>query len=436
MPLPMDNKLARHFVPASQHLNLFRSSLPHAVDISIRYQCSVGQSIIEGALDQKIIKPNARLCVIGAGVAGCAAAMTAVNAQVHTDLFGPLFFAQGNCRTRILHPYQYTWPEEGWEQEADIHSPLQWERGPSHEVAEKWKTQILNFAAEKTYLRINQSLPARQVASIETFGDFLAAYPQITKERPYDMILLATGWKEIVQTKTTPPFKGWTFWETDKVAEELPERPKLIISGAGDGALQDCLRFCFNAIPATLIADLDQTLKARRKKTATETFKGSADQEKAIFEGFHEKNPAERAAACAAVEEIWDSRVKRFANDHLVIIEEVFRRFARFRFEKGTIRILTKDPYLGRCYPLNRALAALLFHVAKLKSWDFKLCKSSEINAMIPQIHSCGDPNICWSKDHHLNIATMESGLFQFIIVRHGVQLRDLAREPVPGSSL
>lgn len=416
--------LERHRVDVPEQ-QVFRTSLPGATDISIRFQLELGKSMVEAALKAGVIAPGKRLAVFGAGVAGCSIAVEAASAGVITDLFGPPFLAQARCQTRILHPNQYFWPNEGWSQVTHRHAVFPWSKARSDRVARSWARQLKGWISAKSNQLIHHSrAPGFSNAhNIRTFADFLGCFPSLPPGRAYHMHVIAAGWEEDCRIRGTD-YRGWAFWENDQIGKPATKVPRILFSGAGDGALQDFLRTCFKLIPADLMKQIDLQLASSGAESATERFGKVATKCESLLEGFGEISDLEKSKRIADVDSAWRDEVGKFLDRFEEPVWKALRRSALFPLEDGAIRILTKEKVVGRCYPLNRILVLLVLELARRREWNFRLLPERTVTSVTPINHKCQGPDTCWNKPHRVRLSDGTEETFFGIVVRHGVKPR------------
>ena len=201
---------------------------------------------------------RSNLLIIGAGVAGVTAAWQAANLGVNvtlTDENPRPFSAQESCASRWLHPNEYRWPESGFgnqyfpfEDKADVPDILHWRAGLPSEIVERWRSRFdgwINAQVEPSKGSVTwrddlplpyDGMPLLRYFESVGFGDI------------FDIVLLCLGGREQCFVKKSQ-HRGFRFWETDDYgkidygASAKPERRlRTLISGGGDGALQDFLR--------------------------------------------------------------------------------------------------------------------------------------------------------------------------------------------------
>jgi hypothetical protein len=227
--------------------------------ISIRDQMIRGQSIVDRAIQAGFGATGQQLLVIGAGCAGAAAAIEAARRGITTHVIdtAPLpFLRQAACSTRWIHPYEYEWPLDHWPTPGYpfVGHPTPYYGPP---VPLPWAASWADVLAAGWAITLVRAVRAYSPRLTLHYGTGLAGIPIFAKGswtvnlRPprsgpltVGMILLAVGFG--AERVTAPPhFRSHAFWETDPYRTSncgLPSSPKIVISGGGDGALQDFLR--------------------------------------------------------------------------------------------------------------------------------------------------------------------------------------------------
>jgi Pyridine nucleotide-disulphide oxidoreductase len=209
------------------------------------------------------------ILVIGAGACGmtAAAALARQGFRVLTiDRSNRPFSVQRNCTSRWVSPTQYDWPLDHWRRErfrwsaAHRRPPFAWQAALSSQIVRnQW---IPKFRAHRRAVGPLLQFQGDVEADLNT----LAVDPNQPKllqlvirdlqtghqaqYGPFGAIILATGFRpETAVLPGNPQFVGHKFWSTDTfeaVACGVPigqaQEGTVLISGTGDGALQDFLR--------------------------------------------------------------------------------------------------------------------------------------------------------------------------------------------------
>jgi hypothetical protein len=241
--------------------------------VSIRDQMVRAQSIIDRAMAAGYKGTGKELLIIGAGAAGVAAAIQAVivwGVRTHlidADTAPPAPFGrQRSCKSRWIDPYEYEWPADQFSRHTypyhnpPLHPyyglpvPLPWTADWAKDLVIGW--DALFTAARARAAPLFSFCPGTTLA-----GPAPPAFHSATKlwtaklstgpVLNVGMILFAVGFG--AERCDIPPFRSLAFWETDVfrtsncglkplAAGKAPPVAKVVISGGGDGALQDFLR--------------------------------------------------------------------------------------------------------------------------------------------------------------------------------------------------
>jgi hypothetical protein len=232
-----------------------------AYPVSIRDQMNRARWLVEKAHDLGFfgpIRPTYRkLLVCGAGAAGVTAALHAVGLGVETVLVersGAPFRRQRLCTSRWIDPTQYDWSADHWTKGLFPHAgpamPLAWSAERSHRLAIRWHLRLRAALSNPrlTFRRRDRvvGLPVRMLNPTGTDVGVRFSFAS-HKIEDFGMMLWAIGFGG--ERRFAPPnYTGFAFWETDPFEQPnwgVPSPPqdlRALVSGAGDGALQDAIR--------------------------------------------------------------------------------------------------------------------------------------------------------------------------------------------------
>jgi len=477
--------------PVGPHLFDLNTKSP----ISITDQMGRGYQLIREAIDEKLIGPDKPLLVVGAGIAGLMAAMTAVKiGSVPTRVIEkdrPLS-TQVSCPSRYVCPTQYEWPSAHWQKGIypfdGTSMPFNWVRGYSGVVADALvKEHVAEFLHENNrWIKIIRS-------------EFLGY--NITPHTPYDwwvipklsdppddidfpdafsMVVSCAGFgtenttaHRIETCFSDPearedgpeykPYTGYKFWEADKYEQEAPplgiegaQIPKVLISGGGDGAIQDFLRIItrMNSTSGKGLSPGD--LYSRIMERVSNVTRSKIESVLANVEMTFRKD-------LIAVQEFTPDNRKHARcsingnahSEHLKIIAELSgdqKAWARIATlltsltkkldREITVNIVYPCFHLSPFYGLNRFLVLL---IAEYLNQQYPSIQVFHPNTMITNIigtpepyHICGYPEICHGQDHQVfcsvaNCITvdtdcvvreqkLENSPYNVIIIRHGIE--------------
>lgn len=207
------------------------------------------------------------ILVIGAGACGMSAAIALASQGLQVlvvDRIPVPFSVQLDCTTRWLDPTQYDWPMDHWTSQSfrwqNTHSnpPFPWNADHASLIVKNQWIPLLNThtRAIGKRLKFRGRTDARigKISIRKTMPKLL--FPEIedletgqrTSSYGFAAIIIATGSApERCSLPNCPKFVGYPFWSTDPfeklssgVAGDKSDR--VLVSGAGDGALQDFLR--------------------------------------------------------------------------------------------------------------------------------------------------------------------------------------------------
>ena len=196
--------------------------------------------------------------VVGAGAAGLTAAITAAElgvAALVLEVSPRVFRAQAACDTRWVDPTQYDWPLDHWTSGrfplSVLAMPFPWAADWADQIASLWFSSLQQFLSTPagSRLRVETSARLGPVGSTPGLATLNVAYldaHQVAQTEACGALLLAVGFGT-ENVEAPPNYRGFAFWERDPFA--LPNwgvsgsaPPRVLISGGGDGALQDFLR--------------------------------------------------------------------------------------------------------------------------------------------------------------------------------------------------
>lgn len=233
--------------------------------VSIRDQMVRAQLLVDRLFDQKLLvdKPNqidSRLLVIGAGACGATAAVHAATLGASVlliDKASHRFGFQRNSPSRWIDPAQYDWPLDHWIGNrfpwTGAKIPLAWSAGPAPRVAIAWDRDLL-LAIRALPGRLGIVMDAELDGPIAFTPDKLHAHIRDKKgaicpeSLEFGRLIVAVGpgseKTAIPWPKVPGSYVGFEFWEKDPFeVRPFPSRPtNVLISGAGDGSVQDFLR--------------------------------------------------------------------------------------------------------------------------------------------------------------------------------------------------
>lgn len=441
--------------------------------ISVRDQMLRGAAIAERLVAAGEIGPNRPLVVSGAGAGGATAAMVASERGVETTLIERSekpFLTQHLAASRWIDPTQYDWPLDHynagtlpWDTTFHRDLPLTFRAAPANHLAAMWRTEldmpppllrvltdniitkVLPFGVsgptEMLEIVLHDGPPIRAGAIIDAhgFGREKCAFYASPSADPV--------------VPQPPDYEGVPFWSNDSLQHLTHDRHRVLISGSGDGALQDYLRIITHRPSAgDIVARCDVP-------PATLRTIQSAEDRAARGRSWASDEPR----GCRVEQEgpylIELDYIHRIETAKILArrgIETVLNRVVPAQVVP--VHLVYRDAYMSAYYGLNRFLVRLLSEFIKLhrggKATVFPEVEIASIGRSSPD-HECIDSvecrakgtydpisglltsHDCFERDHAVSLKSTVAGTlmpptvpsYNVVIIRHGVL-------PTPGLNL
>jgi hypothetical protein len=416
--------------------------------ISVRDQMLRAQELVRRMIRVNIINQSRPLLVIGCGAAGATAAITAAQRDVPADIiekskypFGP----QSRCATRWIDPTQYDWPFPHWAQgtypwraswngAAPVtKAPLSWSASHANFVAVAWARQLNAWNGKGVRVAYSSSAsitpPSGGAKHVQATLHLHGIPPYQTQ---YGGVIGATGFG--VERSALGGYKSWSFWDNDSLSTiglGLGSGPsRIMISGSGDGALQDFIRAAsgFNSASrlwqvldaATGGLDRDETAEIASAednlKTSYACFGADADHDVL----------SEAEARYAEVAEHWYLRHRSHVLKVLGLPAPPNRGIH--------VTLSHTCDHFSKVYGLNRFLTEVLMRHRAEFGLLTRRTGTRLVGIRGTQPHACaGDPWDCLGKEHQVDIVTgvgcgnpggrpfTLTDTYQLIVMRHGL---------------
>ena len=399
------------FLEAHQVFSRLYLLSPGPGPISIRDQMLRGRLIVEELIAENIINQDKPLLVVGGGAGGVTAAMFAAQNSIHTTLVErerELFSVQRDS-SRFIHPTQYDWPVDHYREDNNFWKhlliPLPFAANTSREFVRDWYEIVSQFANDTpNVFRImfdTKIINIRVVGDIND-GDILL---QVTFNNAevycFSAVIWATGaGSEDCQFRNhdgIPVYEGIKFWDNDQFESErcgLTDTPQIVISGSGDGALQDFLRCVTRRNSALEIYDKlfysisSDTKRERTQKSIEAKIQSAEDR-------------ANRCLIWASGREQEDSIYQELEVQHRQTINKLLDNnsicknlrilLKKWIDEKAKIGLVFRRNYFNNYYSLNRFLVLLIAQYLQYKHNHTVLYKNREIISIEPEHngHQC-----------------------------------------------
>ncbi|GEM_PF-3200565 len=447
--------------------------------VSIRDQIVRASYLVDRLWARGRLGAGSRLLIIGAGAAGVTAAIRALSYSIgHVDLVEraklpmPL---QARCSTRTIDPVQYDWPAGHWGDKRwpvpESHNPREYTAvsidSPTHlrtMRSDAWASAFFNTLSShlgKTNFDfhggVEASAWARQFAGgsrlLVTLSS-VAAAGSVGFQYPVDadVIIFAGGLgierAQLDLDPAAPPamFHGIPFWQDDKfqdgdVGIKGGPHDGVLVSGSGDGALQDYVR---------LVTGLDtcaEVLSLALGSLSTPAWRARVEglwhwEDHAQRALRHEPQPINTCTIQyrlhARYEDLVEELVK--SGDWPRVCTAFDKHIANKGRPFDEVYLAYPCDHFTWCYALNRIVALLVIAYVMERSskpgFDPRLPNRS-VRATAALQHVCKDG--CWGYTHLVRFATsvkcgareaqlkawpvddIELSQYEGLVIRHGI---------------
>lgn len=412
--------------------------------ISIRDQMIRSSLVVDRAWQRGIIGPARPLLIVGAGAAGATGAIRAAQLGVRTVLIEKSlapFSRQAGCHTRFIDPTQYDWPVDHWNQGCFPWKitppmspmPLPWTAAPANRLAIVWRN-TLNKARVRFARILSVYYDTYLLCPPTPHGTLVEpTFSRFVPVKQFGAVLSTVGFG--TEICTLGRFSGFRFWDADQLQHptlglNAGSKLRVLISGGGDGSLQDFIRILTTRSPGEIYEGLPID---ERTRTETERRLHSAEDQAQRAHIWatenHDHEIYER------LDKQYQTQVQRLRfekslwSDIVEYLDKIVRRSQR-------TEMVFHCTHFSRCYGLNRfvslLLAAYLGNRAKVKV----LYPNTVVHSIVGESpHSCrGDAVDCYGKEHAVvfrsascpgisRISTIKpDSTYDVIVLRHGVR--------------
>lgn len=403
--------------------------------------------------------------VVGAGACGITAAVLLVLAGhrvVVAERTSTLFPVQAGCDSRWLDPTQFDWPMDHWRR-----AVLPWSTRPLRSWPLPWTADRANLVVknqwgpslaqlERRYnlaprMQVHFSTQADPYTNWRTDGLEVKLTDRISGADRYQVfgaVVWAIGFgRERCRLGSSPQFRGVPFWTTDPF-EQLrcgltggPEvRDAVLISGSGDGALQDLIRVVTRRNSAREVFDA-LSLQPLLEQVGNDVLTLMAR------EWQHER----ALNWCTADDRSFAARyLSDLHEQHENVVTEVLRRGGvklasdldtLTANRPGSTTLVTTTEYFSCLYALNRFVALLLLralHPARDVLVEQGRRVLAVTSASAPAVNS---PRACIGHPWDVELEETSSGRrfvvkANVVILRHGLEPHDTSLPTDPARIL
>jgi hypothetical protein len=400
--------------------------------VSIRDQMVRAHTAVDRGIEEGLIGPGRPLLVIGAGAAGATAAIRSAARGVPTLLIerapGP-FLRQAGCRTRWIDPVQYDWPVDHWQKGLyppwlPPSMPLPWAADYANHISLAW-TLALNRARlrhsrllvmYRTLLMGRPILLPSRLLQVRLLSSG-RALPLFV---PVGMVLSCVG--AGTERSTHGNYSGFDFWSTDPF-QKLASTDRILISGGGDGALQDYLR-----IVTGLSSAKEIYLRLGIPLSIEQALQSAEDQASRVY--IWGRHAHHDHSALSRLHQFHESLATHLLAKFPSLLKTLQTLTAGM---PGTVQLMYPCTHFSRCYGLNRFLVLLLATYLQ-KRGKSTLLSGRSLSDVQGVAHSCSNsPSVCHGSQHDVVTAQHSDcrmspgapisllGTFNVVIVRHGI---------------
>lgn len=455
--------------------------------ISIRDQMLRGRLLVDRLLEVGVVRKydwDRPLVILGAGAAGVSAALRALEKEVVVQVFEredrEVCWLQEGCKTRWVCPTTYDFPVDHWAEAIYPYPPiagsvppplLKWNAAWANDAARSWQLAfqqaengslgVLRYRKKTAWDGSVQPDPPNPNQPFITVGldDFDPVTKQVTPWKKQDAaaVLLAFGFgqeKRYLRPPYRPPNPvppkgpswGFGFWQSDPF--DKPDldlqgiSPEVLISGSGDGALQDFLRLVLDPQKCRTVQQLYDRLFTGGLLSADMLCRmhGAADfAQRALTwgHGNHHDHPTLLRL----------HRAYKYVVRELLRSPDLGRELANrlddlLRPEPVAIHWVYECNHFSICYGLNRFLALLVLkHLLHKKvTWlkCYPKCRVKTIQGL--RGHGCNhNADACHGHPHEIQLerinccAEAKTARRQpqpfganVLVLRHGIDLTDV----------
>lgn len=397
--------------------------------VSIRDQVVRANFLVHHLVESKRLAKTTRLVVIGAGAAGLTTALAATRLGVVDvtllEAAGAPMPLQARSASRWLDPVQYDWPATHWR--AGVW-PL-FETAPrrftavtfpfpalSADVAEQWALLFQSWLTRAVGFGMKAHFHVEAQPWRNTAGHFSITWRDVrsgaVSGSSADLIVVALGFgtEHAAVALTSNPgadFQGLDFWADDQF--QAPDmgiahrQNKVLVSGSGDGALQDFLRLCTGVRAARDIMEVVDSSTAEQRAWK-DLFSNLWHWEDHAGRSRHlVTSVAEECELLRRLHLRHQEAVDAFASSSEWIVFTDWLDAKLFARSAGAVELLAKCEHFSWCYPLNRTVVLLVLRYLSERGVQafrpFTALKSTEHLAA----GACGLG--CWGHTHSVELA-------------------------------
>ena len=359
--------------------------------------------ICRALIEESIIQKDFKIGVLGGGIAGVTSAIALISKGYKVDLFekeDELVQLQIKSEHRYVHPHIFSWPEKSsdWPHAGIPIEELDWKADFASTVASKLlaKTEVIEADNENLLIHRNTKIGNIQELSnskLNLIGDK-------NQFNDFDALIVTVGFG----SDKHPESETVSYWDSDEITSN--DNIKVLISGRGDGALIDAIRY---------------SLKDFNHKDLIDQF---SNTEELMEFG----NKIAQLDLQAKKEELKMNSFNLYEEcKKLTIPQEILNSFNERVPQNTTITILSRseNPFKYQTAVINRAALLILEKLGKINYLQGELDGIKSASCKLTRIFDIS------SKAHSKKIAKIKSitGRFEVeydvVVARHGPRIRN-----------
>lgn len=417
------------------------------------------------------------LLVLGGGVAGISCALAASQKGIQVIVLEKeirAFLTLASANWRRLAPFEYDWPHETptrpWFPSV-LPFPLTYFEDPAATIAKVWEADFRDWLNHDNpglgspghvevlwdhditqFPLADLSDAAGVVIAIEAVGPWNKMPPTT---RQYGAVVRCAGFGTERTFDVAKParwrFEGHGFWTTEDGLHQhdfgiLPARTpmkSLLISGGGDGAMQDLQRAATADFGAKLLERLEGVLRLADPSKYYLPLMLADDRAKRahawrMANGLTKDLPNEMVRWNRVYQVVVDKMIDRYKSDNGFAhrndaIDALSQALLKPAFLNGaglTVSWILIDANPGFAYALNRLLSYFVVRMLQLHQTEPVLRTQHEIVKIVPAssgANCCGDPTKCHGNFHDVTLQRLSDKKelpeerYNVIIIRHGL---------------
>ena len=453
--------------------------------VSIRDQLLRADYLVERLVTSRYLHSKAHVLVIGAGVAGVSTAIYAARQGATVVLIvarpHPITLQSG-CRTRWVDPSQYDWPAEHanaarWPPaRSRVAAPLGFSANFADQLAIHWANVLV--AAQLTHgarLKIMYGatvgvlwLVTLPSGITRVSAEVTDTYGVVTSTR-FNAVIFARGFSgerttvplsapatapaaplSLAPAPLPPEFTGQKFWEDDTFETAnfgLPasQQGDVLVSGAGDGALQDYIRLTTGRKSAieilnTVLPRAGSTAALRLRVQSRAVDIENQMQRAMLWNGGEEQDHRPLMQGHAAYRTLLAQIARSRPKEWTQLLDEV----AVFTSGRGAERVYLFHgcDHFSVAYGLNHLVTLLIDAQVTRDFGSSRIGNRARIETVSPTPNPAGiahhcptmtPPVRCWGHPHVVEVSwggtcgmpgspMLRPHAFDGVVIRHGVR--------------